>query len=295
MTLRIVITGKDGQIVSALKEQGAGQSDVKIISLGRPELDLAQPDTIEDAIRDADPDVIISAAAYTAVDKAEAESDLAQVINGVAPGELARVARLLNVPILHLSTDYVFDGTKDAPYTEEDRTGPVSVYGRTKLDGERAIAEATDNHVILRTAWVYSPFGSNFVKTMLRLAETRETLDIVDDQRGCPTSALDIAAVLLLIARQVVNDPDPTLRGVFNLAAPDDASWAEFAAAIFAGLEKRGGKSVTVNPIPSSQYPTPAQRPANSRLSGEKLLEIYGLQLDPWQLSLDSCLDRLIG
>ncbi len=295
MTLRIVITGKDGQIVSALKELGATEDDIEIITLGRPALDLTQPDALEETIRAADPDVIISAAAYTAVDKAEVEADLAQVINGVAPGELARVARLLDVPILHLSTDYVFDGTKASPYTEEDATGPVSVYGRSKLAGECAIAAATDNYVILRTAWVYSPFGSNFVKTMLRLAETRERLDIVADQRGCPTYALEIAHVLLLIARQIVTDPDPTLRGIFHLAAPGEASWAEFAEAIFTGLEKRTGKHVTVNPIPSSQYPTAALRPANSRLSGEKLLEIYGLQLDPWRISLDSCLDRLVG
>ncbi len=295
MTLRIVITGKDGQIVSALKEPAAAEDDIELVTIGRPEFDLAQPGTIEEAIRHADPDVIISAAAYTAVDKAEAEADLAQVINGAAPGELARVARLLNVPLLHLSTDYVFDGTKDSPYTEEDPTGPVSAYGRSKLAGEHAIAAATDNYVILRTAWVYSPFGSNFVKTMLRLAETRDRLDIVADQRGCPTYALEIAHVLLLIARQVVTDPDPTLRGIFHLTAPNDASWAEFAEAILTGLEKRTGRHVTVNPIPSSQYPTPARRPANSRLSGEKLLEIFGLQLDPWRISLDSCLDRLIG
>lgn len=291
--MRIVVTGKEGQVDTSIQALGETMG-IEVIRLGLPEIDLSRPETLAGPVRDAKPDVIISSAAYTAVDKAESETELAQAINGDGPGELARIAAELNIPILHLSTDYVFAGDKEGIYNESDVPAPVSVYGRTKLSGEEQIAAATPNHVILRTAWVYSPYGNNFVKTMLRLAETRDSLNVVADQHGCPTYAPEIARVLLLIAHQVHNDPDPTLRGTFHLTGQGETTWAGFANAIFAGLEKRTGKSVSVNPIPSSDYPTPAQRPANSRLSGEKLLEIYGLQLDPWRISLDSCLDRLI-
>jgi dTDP-4-dehydrorhamnose reductase len=242
----------------------------------------------------AQPDIIISAAAYTAVDKAESEPDLAHTVNGLAVGELGRIAKSLDIPILHLSTDYVFSGDKQSPYTEDDVTGPLSVYGKTKLEGEKALIDATANHVILRTAWVYSPFGANFVKTMLRLAETHNNLNVVGDQFGCPTSALAIANALLHIAHRVKSDPDQKLRGIYHLTAQGQASWAEFAAQIFAGLYQRTGKTVVVTPIPSENYPTPAKRPKNSRLSGEKLSQYYDYELPSWQKSLDACLDILI-
>lgn len=289
--LRILVTGKEGQVVTALK---AVSADHDILTVGRPEVDLAQPDSLYEAVMAAKPDVIISAAAYTAVDKAESEPELAEAINATAPGVLARAAKALNVPILHISTDYVFSGDKTDVYVETDDTGPVSVYGRTKLGGEANVAAETENHVILRTAWVYSPYGNNFVKTMLRLSETRDSLSVVADQHGCPTSALEIARALLLIAERVAVDADPRLRGVFHLTAQGEATWAQFAEAIFAGQAARGGKSVTVTPIPTSAYPTPARRPANSRLSGARLQAAYGVQLAPWQDSLDACLDILL-
>ncbi|CAL4869157.1 dTDP-4-dehydrorhamnose reductase (plasmid) [Asticcacaulis sp. MM231] len=291
--MRILVTGKNGQVDTALQVLG-DQLGLEIIRIGRPEVDLAQIATLEDTVRNGRPDAIISSAAYTAVDKAETEAELAQSINGDAPGELARLAKELNIPILHLSTDYVFAGDKDGVYNENDAPAPVSVYGRTKLSGEEQIAAQTDNYVILRTAWVYSPYGNNFVKTMLRLGETRDQINVVADQHGCPTYAPEIARVVLAIAQQVAIDEDPTLRGIFHLTGQGETTWAGFAKAIFEGSGNRGGKKVQVQPIPSSDYPTPAKRPTNSRLSGEKLDKTYGLVLDPWRISLDSCLDHLI-
>lgn len=291
--MRILVTGKNGQVDTSLQTLGE-RLGLKIMRIGRPEIDLAQPEMLETAVREAWPDVIISSAAYTAVDKAETEAGLAQAINGDAPGALARAAAELDIPILHLSTDYVFAGDKDGAYDETDTPAPVSVYGKTKLSGEKQIRAATDNHVILRTAWVYSPYGNNFVKTMLRLGETRDELNVVADQYGCPTYAPEIARALLAVAQQVVIDRDPTLRGTFHLTGQGETTWAEFAEAIFKGAEARGRKPVRVNPIPATAYPTPAQRPANSRLNGGKLDDVYGLSLDPWRESLEACLDQLI-
>lgn len=291
--MRILVTGKEGQVDTSLQTLGE-KLGLEIIRIGLPEIDLSRPETLEAPVRDARPDVIISSAAYTAVDKAETEAELAQRINGNAPGALARLAAELDIPILHLSTDYVFAGDKDGAYDETDTPAPVSVYGKTKLSGEDQIRAATDNHVILRTAWVYSPYGNNFVKTMLRLSETRDELNVVADQYGCPTYAPEIARALLAIAQQVAVDRDPTLRGTFHLTGQGETNWAEFAEAIFEGAEARGRKPVRVKPIPTSEYPTPAKRPANSRLNGDKLDDTYGLRLDHWRDSLDACLSQLI-
>ena len=290
--MRIVVTGTTGQIVSAIL--AVAPSDVKITALGRPVIDLADRDSLRAPILAARPDIIVSAAAYTAVDKAESEPDLAQAVNGVAPGVLAAVAREFGVPIIHLSTDYVFGGSKAGPYVEDDVTGPLGVYGASKLAGEAAVRAASDNHVILRTAWVYSEFGGNFVKTMLRLAESRDEVSVVADQKGCPTCAVDIARAVIAIARRLQDDASPALRGTFHLSAPDEASWAEFAGAIFAGLAARGGKAVRVLPIATSDYPTPARRPANSRLDADRLARMYGLRLPSWRTSLNTVLDTLL-
>ena len=292
--MRIVVTGKEGQVDTSLQALGE-KLGIEVIRVGLPEVDLSKTETLSGPIKAAKPDVIISSAAYTAVDKAESEADLAQLINGDGPGELARIAAELNIPILHLSTDYVFAGDKDGVYDESDTPAPVSVYGKTKLSGEEQIKAATEDHVILRTAWVYSPYGNNFVKTMLRLGETRDELNVVADQNGCPTYAPEIARALLTVAQRVVADTDPALRGIFHLTGQGETTWAGFAEAIFAGSADRGGKLVKVNPIPTSDYPTPAKRPANSRLSGEKLAATYDLRLDPWRVSLDDCLTRLTG
>ncbi|MFA1677153.1 dTDP-4-dehydrorhamnose reductase [Rhizobium mongolense] len=283
--MRIAVTGKQGQAVQSLMRRGA-EKGVEIIAVGRPEMDLADPASVAAAFSLVHPDVIVSAAAYTAVDRAESEPDLAFAVNAAGAAAVAEAAARIGVPVIHISTDYVFSGDKPSAYTEEDMTGPISVYGQSKLAGEWAVAAANPNHVILRTAWVYSPFGANFLKTMLRLSETRDHLSVVADQTGCPTSALDIAEAILAIASRLVTDPAPSLRGTFHLTGSGEASWADFAEEIFAELHKSGGKSIRVERITTADYPTPAKRPANSRLSGDKLASIYGIRLPDWKQSM---------
>lgn len=292
--MRVAVTGKQGQVVTALIERGP-QLGVEIVAAGRPELDLADAASIRKTLAELKPDAIVSAAAYTAVDKAESEPELAFAINAKGPQALAEVAAKLDIPIAHISTDYVFPGDKDGIYLETDQTGPVSVYGRSKLAGEAAIAAATPNHAILRIAWVYSPYGTNFVKTMLRLAETRDALNVVADQHGTPTSALDIADAVIAIARRLVTDADPKLRGVFHLTGGGEATWADFAEEIFVGLKEKSGKAITVGRITTQEYLTPAKRPGNSRLSTAKLAEVYGIVLPDWKQSMKVVLDRLIA
>ncbi|MFK0337589.1 dTDP-4-dehydrorhamnose reductase [Agrobacterium sp. 16-172Ci] len=281
--MRLAVTGKNGQVVSAL--QALASDELEIVALGRPELDLAQPETVLKALREVKPDVVVSAAAYTAVDKAESEQDIAFAVNRDGARAVAQAASDIGIPVIHLSTDYVFDGTKDTAYVESDPTGPTSVYGRSKLEGERAVSEATDNYVVLRTAWVYSEYGNNFVKTMLRLSENRDEINVVADQFGCPTSANDIAAAVVTIARKLVEDASAPLRGVFHLSGTGETNWANFAKQILALSSENGGKSIVVNDITTEQYPTPARRPANSRLDCSKLEEVYGIKLPSWQTS----------
>jgi dTDP-4-dehydrorhamnose reductase len=279
----MVVTGREGQVVTSLIERAALDDRFDAVSLGRPVLDLARPETLYAALRDARPDVIVSAAAYTAVDQAETEESVATTVNGAAAGAIAAAADALGVPVIHLSTDYVFDGCKTLPYVETDLVAPVGAYGRSKLAGERAITESTDNYAILRTAWVYSPFGKNFLKTMLRLAETRDSLNIVDDQIGNPTSALDIADAVIAVAGNLLTSNDAALRGIFHMTATGDASWADFAQEIFAASKSMGGPTADVIRIPSSAYPTPAKRPANSRLDCSKLARVHRVTLPRWQ------------
>lgn len=293
MGLRIVVTGWTGQVVRAMLERVP--AGVEVVALRRPDLDLAIPKMIAPALRAARPHVIVNAAAYTAVDQAESEPDLAMRVNGEAAGEAARAAAALGVPVIQISTDYVFDGALDRPYREDDATGPISAYGASKLAGERAVAAASDNHAILRTAWIYSPFGKNFVKTMLRLAETSDEVGVVADQHGCPTSALDIADAVLEVARNLVARPqDETLRGIFHMSAAGEAVWADVAEAIFADRERLGGKPVAVKRIATTDYPTPARRPANSRLDCGKLAARHGVTLPAWRGSLATCVERLL-
>ena len=289
---RLLVTGREGQVVRSLLERGQGAFE--IVALGRPDLDLCQPERIEAALRQARPDAIVSAAAYTAVDRAESDEETAYKVNAVAPGKIAAAAARLDVPVIHLSTDYVFDGNKPAPYLETDPVGPASVYGRTKLAGERAVADATDNHVILRTAWVYSPFGRNFLKTMLHLAESRDHIDVVDDQVGNPTSALDIADAILTVAGNILASDATPLRGLFHLAGSGEASWADFATEIFSVSAHHGGPTAPIGRIPSSAYPTPARRPPNSRLDCAKLDEAHGVRLRNWREATAETVERLV-
>ena len=288
--MRLVVTGREGQVATALVLAGERQG-IEVVRLGRPELDLERLETIAPALRAARPDVVVSAAAYTAVDQAESEPERAHRVNALAPGRLAEVAADLGAPILHLSTDYVFDGRKASPYAETDDTGPVTVYGAGKLAGEQAVAAAHRRHVILRTAWVYAPHGKNFVRTMLRLAETREEVGVVGDQLGCPTSADDIAQGVLKIAAAL--HAGQGAPGLYHMAGTGEASWAGFATAIFEAARRRGGPSARVRSIATADYPTPAARPANSRLDCARVGEAFDVTLPPWRESLERCLDRI--
>lgn len=292
--MRIAVTGTHGQVVQALGERSAS-SGCTIAAIGRPEIDLARPETLAGVFDRFAPDVIVSAAAYTAVNHAEAEPDLAMVVNCAGAGAVAAEAARLGVPVIHLSTDYVYAGTGNRPWREDDPTDPLGVYGVTKLAGERAVAAITPDHVILRTAWIYSPFGTNFVKTMLRLAVDRPQVRVVADQVGNPTSALDIADGIIAIARNLVADRSDALRGVFHMAGRDEASWADFAEGIFEQSAARGGPVASVARITTDEFPTPAPRPANSRLDCGKLAELHGVILPPWRDSLGPVIDRLVA
>ena len=292
--MRIVVTGREGQVVSSLVERGPRQGH-DIIPLGRPELDLAgDPPSIIAALEAARPDAIVSAAAYTAVDKAESEADLAFAINEHGAAAVACAARRLLVPLVHLSTDYVFDGSKASPYSEEDATGPTGAYGATKLAGEDAVLAEHKNCAVLRTAWVYSPSGANFGKTMLRLGADRDEVRVVADQIGNPTSALGIADGVLAVAANLPAGDDPAHRGIFHMSAVGEASWAELAEAIFAASAEAGGPSATVTRITTADYPTPARRPANSRLDCSKLARAHGVRLPQWRHSVKEVVSRLV-
>lgn len=293
--MRIVVTGRDGQVAMALRERAAVHGH-DIIALGRPDFDLTNhSDVIAKAIIELDPDAIISAAAYTAVDKAESDQVLAQTVNVDGARAVALAADRLGVPLLHLSTDYVFDGTKSAPYLESDVTCPQSVYGDTKRDGELAVLSASANAAVLRTAWVYSPFGGNFVRTMLRLGAERDEISVVSDQIGNPSSAFDIADALIAVAENMARSDDDELRGIFHLAGSGAGSWADFAEEVFRVSGSLGGPSCRVRRIEAKDYPTPARRPANSRLDCSKLEQVHGVRLPEWQKSLGTVVERLVS
>jgi dTDP-4-dehydrorhamnose reductase len=291
--MRLAVTGLHGQVVSAMIERAP--RGVEIIALGRPRLDITVRDAVLAALRAARCDVIVNAAAYTEVDKAESEPEAAMRVNGEGAGYVAEIAAELRAPLLHLSTDYVFDGALDRPYREDDATAPTGAYGRSKLAGEQRIASIHANHAILRTAWVYSPFGANFVTTMLRVSEAGGEARVVADQRGNPTSALDIAEALFAIAERLRADPSPALRGLFHLTGRGEASWAEFAEAIFAEAAAHGRAPAPVKRIATADYPTAAHRLANSRLDASRLAATFGLTLPHWRDSLKSCVARLLA
>lgn len=290
--MKLLVTGKAGQVVQSLQERAG--PDFSVAMAARPEFDLGNPDAISALLDRERPDLVVSAAAYTAVDKAESEPELAHQVNAVGAGIVAAAAAKAGIPIIHLSTDYVYPGNKAQPYVESDPTGPLSVYGKTKLEGEQRVASANPQHVILRTAWVYSPFGNNFVRTMLRLAATRDTLGIVSDQFGNPTSALDIADAILSIAARVQR-PDEAHYGVFHVAGSGETNWSGFARAIFSESRAVGGPAAEVNDITTSDYPTPAQRPANSRLDCSRLMAVYGWKSPDWRDSIKRVVPRLVS
>lgn len=292
--MKILVTGREGQVVQSLIEKADQRSDLEVIALGRPELDLAKPQTVQRAIEAVKPDLVVSTAAYTAVDMAEDEQELAFAVNATGAQAVAEAAKICGVPVIHLSTDYVFAGDSDEPYVETDRTGPRSIYGSSKLEGERLVALANPRHIILRTAWVYSPFGKNFVKTMLKLAETRDALSIVSDQWGNPTSALDIADAISQVADHLAATPDFSAYGVYHLVGTGDTNWSGFARTVFSESAKLGGPTATVTDIATADYPTKAARPANSRLSTAKFHQVFNWSAPHWQVSLHEVVARLV-
>ena len=285
--LKILISGKTGQVAVELQKHLAGLGE--LIVLGRDVLDLSQPDQIRAQMRAHKPDLLIIAAAHTAVDQAENEPELAFAINASAPGVFAEEAAALGIPLIHYSTDYVFDGRKPAPYTEDDATNPLGVYGKSKLAGELAIAASGAQHLILRTSWVYSTHGKNFLLTMQRLLQERSELRVVADQIGAPTWAGTIAqSTRALIERW--QSGDAAAWGTYHLTASGETSWFGFTQAIAGHLTAQGKACATLEPIPASAYPTPAARPQNSRLDCSKLAREWGVAQPDWEAALSACL-----
>jgi dTDP-4-dehydrorhamnose reductase len=277
----ILVFGKTGQVAMELQRIGG------VVALGREDVDLLDPKACAAAIREHAPKAVINAAAYTAVDRAEDEEHLATVINGEAPAAMAKACAELGIPLVHISTDYVFNGKGNTPYRLEDVTEPQNAYGRSKLVGEIGVRESGAVYAILRTSWVVSALGANFVKTMLRLSETRDALNVVADQIGGPTPARDIAKACLQIVNQLIQDT--TKSGTYHFSGAPDVSWADFATEIFA----QAGRTMTVTPIPTAEYPTPAKRPLNSRMDCCSTEQIFGIKRPNWQDGLKEILKDL--
>ncbi|WP_036262370.1 dTDP-4-dehydrorhamnose reductase [Methylocapsa aurea] len=290
--MRILVTGRDGQVARALRNR-AGER-LEVVAIGRPEFDLGAQSDPTALFKELGPDVIVNAAAYTAVDKAEADRDAALAVNGFGAGAAARAAARLDAPIIQLSTDYVFDGAATRAYREDDPTAPINFYGRSKLAGEEAVRAATSNHVILRTSWIYAPEGQNFLRTMLRLAGDRDEIRVVADQHGTPTSARDLAAAIEQIARNLVASPnEASLRGLFHLTNSGVTTWAGFAAEIFAMSAALGGPHARVIPIATSDFPTPARRPTRSQLDIAKIAHSHGIKPREWRQALQTVMEQV--
>jgi dTDP-4-dehydrorhamnose reductase len=289
---RVLVTGADGQVGRALLKAFAGSAEV--IGCNRSSLDLANADQIREKVREIAPDIIINAGAYTAVDRAESERDLAFAINGRAPGVLAEEALRASSLLIHYSTDYVFNGSKKGPWAEDDQTDPLSVYGASKLAGEDAIRKVGGRYLIFRTSWVYAPEGKNFVLTMLRLGRERDSLNVVDDQIGAPTTADELARATHRITAGIAEGKFGMAQawvGVYHMTCSGKISWCGFARRIFQRTQGLlNGKTPKVKPIATSDYPTPAKRPHNSVLSNEKLHDRFGVRLASWQSALDEVL-----
>lgn len=295
--MRMLLLGKNGQVGFELRRALAPLGEV--VAFDYPACDLSKPDSIRGVIAATTPQVIVNAAAYTAVDKAESEADLARAINATAPGIIGAEARRIGARVIHFSTDYVYDGSKTTPYLESDATNPLGVYGATKRDGDEALAASGAEHFIFRTSWVFGAHGANFVKTVLRLAAERDKLNVVADQFGAPTSAALLADVTAQVLGQLhYRNAADTPSGVYHLVAAGETSWHGFAQAII-----RGGVSrrltlrlapVDVRPITTAEYPLPAKRPASSRLDTMRLRETFNLVLPHWQAGLDHVLDLIV-
>lgn len=288
----ILVLGAGGQVGHELSRR-VWLPALKVTSLSHAELDICEPGAVAAAIRQLRPSIIVNCAAYTAVDRAESEPQRAMAVNATAPEHLAQACAEAGAALIHLSTDYVFDGGSARPYVESDAVNPINVYGRTKEAGERRIRERLERHVILRTSWVYASHGRNFVETMLRLGAERRMLRIVADQRGCPTAAHEIAEAIDHVARMILDGSAPW--GTYHFCGAGAATWYDFAAEIFAGSARHGGPQPELHRIRTEEYPTPAQRPKNSVLDCALAKERLGLAARPWQQSLSFVLEQIFA
>ncbi|EEY46452.1 dTDP-4-dehydrorhamnose reductase [Vibrio mimicus] len=285
--MRILVTGCHGQVGYCLTQQLSAMADVEFLAVDREQLDITNLTQVDLVVNEFKPNVIINAAAHTAVDRAEQEIELSYAINRDGPQYLAQAANRVGALILHISTDYVFAGDKLCAYVETDPTSPQGVYGQSKLAGEIAVAQACSRHIILRTAWVFGEHGNNFVKTMLRLAEIRDTLGVVADQFGGPTYAGDIAKALITMAKAIVEGKSVAF-GVYHFSGVPHLSWHKFACTIFDNAREQAllSKTLQVNAITTKDYPTPAKRPSNSRLDSRKIHQNFGIAASDWQAAL---------
>jgi dTDP-4-dehydrorhamnose reductase len=291
--MRFLLLGGTGQVGEELRALSLA-NDVEVLAPSRGELDLEDPRAISSMIAAKPWSAVINAAAFTDVDRAESEELIAFAVNAEAPSRLAVETARRGIPLVHVSTDYVFDGRKGAPYVEEDAVAPLNVYGRSKLAGERGVRAANPRHVILRTSWVYSPYRKNFVRTILRLAAERDRLTVVADQRGCPSAAADIAKACLDIAVRCALEPEQVPYGIYHFAGAGDATWFEFAKAIVAMTAVRRARSAQIVPIETNEYPTAAVRAADTRLDCAAVVREFGVQLRPWRQALADTIDRLL-
>ena len=292
--IKVLVVGRSGQVARSLLEQASAFPNLQVDARGRPDVDLARSGDAARIIQDLHPHVVVNAAAYTGVDKAEQEPDATFRLNGASAGELAEGAANVGAPIIHLSTDYVFSGQGSRPWRPDDTPHPLGVYGASKLAGEEAVRTGNPNHLILRTSWVFSPFGSSFPRTMLRLARERNEVRVVADQFGRPTSALSLAGAILAIIDGWRSEPALGLGQTFHAANRGECSWAQFAEAIFAASAAAGGPSARVTPISTSEFPTPARRPAYSVLDCTSFEQMLGRPMEPWREALPAIVARLL-
>ncbi|MDX5365712.1 MAG: dTDP-4-dehydrorhamnose reductase [Alphaproteobacteria bacterium] len=291
---RLLITGAGGQVGQERAGRG-GKAGFDVLAFARDDLNIADGEAVARTIATSTPNIVINAAAYTAVDRAESEPEIAHAINAAGAGHIARACADAGIPVLHISTDYVFDGRGTDPYREDDPIAPQSVYGASKAAGEEGVRNAIAEHIILRTSWVFAAHGNNFVKTMLRLAKERDELAVVNDQQGCPSAASDIAEVLLTLAGRALRNRDTFPWSTYHFCNHGVTSWYGFASAIVREAARRGGRSIPVRGIPTREYPTPARRPAWSVLDCSKLEQAFGITPRPWEEALGGVLDVLIG
>ncbi len=291
--MNTLVIGNKGQLARSLIEAKKPKG-MELIAVGRPACDITLPETVARAFNLINPDLVINTAAYTSVDRAESEPQLALAVNAKGASTVARACSSRAIPLIHISTDYVFDGSKGAPYVEDDLVAPLGVYGRTKLEGEQAVTEICARHVVLRTAWIVSPFGRNFIKTILRIAENQPEIGVIADQFGNPTYAPHLATAILKICSSILGGHKAALAwGTYHAAGTGEATWCDLAQAVFVQSKRLGGRFAVARPIATEDYPTPARRPANSRLNCAKLARTYGITLPHWRDGVSECVSQL--